>query len=677
LCLESKKAKEEVQRLLQDVVSAGLQSAVRIGPDSSLLIILKAPPNLLGNAIHRSRIKDWLYGITTNRPRGSYDAVVQGKTEAETLRSIYHLVTWQKTLGGAGITPGHGQWKNVKSAFPIHNRVANRSLLSKFSRKVVLNREDLDDIRAIYGEQVAYYFCFIQSYIIALIFPSLMGVFAWAFLHRVSSLYAVLTTTWCIVFLEYWRMQEISLSIRWDVQGVGSLKVNRQEYFYEKEVRDKITGEVQQYFPKYKQVLRQLISLPFGLAALLVLGTITTGVFAIEIFISHIYTGQYKDYLEYVPTVILALCLPFVSDFLETVAQSLTEYENWRTQDRYDMSLTQKVFLLNFITKYLPIFLTAFVYIPFGDEIMIWAQQALGTRSTWSKLLGSDIHVDTSRLRSEIIALTVTEQIWGFGEELFVPMLKLRVHKWYGNWKNKNRSFNYSTTEGAYDTPKENELLSQIRDQAMREKYSAHEDIQEMCIQFGYLALFSPIWPLVPVMFLINNWVELRSDLLKIAIDHRRPDPVRTDSIGSWIDSMHFLTWLGSIVTAAIVHLFHDTSRLNDSRTWWTLPITIFVTEHIYLAVKYLVRFALEQLGSAETRQKHLHEYVNRKENFKQYMCDDSSEAIGMHTNVGSIKSEAQKAAQKPIERLRDIDAMIDFIKDDGKCVPSTRTKEA
>jgi anoctamin-10 len=76
-----------------------------------------------------------------------------------------------------------------------------------------------------------------------------------------------------------------------------SLQVNRREYKYEKEIRDPITGEKQQYFPKRKQVLRQLISIPFALAALAVLGTVTTGVFGVEMFISHIYDGEWKTYL--------------------------------------------------------------------------------------------------------------------------------------------------------------------------------------------------------------------------------------------------------------------------------------------------------------------------------------------------------------------------------------------
>lgn len=75
------------------------------------------------------------------------------------------------------------------------------------------------------GQQTAFYFAFMQTYILALLFPAVTGVLAWLFLERLSMAYAVSSTVWCIVFLEYWRLEEISLSLRWKTRGVGSLKV--------------------------------------------------------------------------------------------------------------------------------------------------------------------------------------------------------------------------------------------------------------------------------------------------------------------------------------------------------------------------------------------------------------------------------------------------------------------
>jgi anoctamin-10 len=92
-------------------------------------------------------------------------------------------------------------------------------------------------------------------------------------------------------------MREIDLSLRWEVRGVGSLKVNRAKFKYDKEIRDPITNELIQQYSHTKQVLRQLLQIPFALIALLGLGSLIGIVFIIEIFISEVYEGPFKFYL--------------------------------------------------------------------------------------------------------------------------------------------------------------------------------------------------------------------------------------------------------------------------------------------------------------------------------------------------------------------------------------------
>ncbi len=83
---------------------------------------------------------------------------------------------------------------------------------------------------------------------------------------------------------------------------------------------------------------------------------------------------------EYLPTVLLAVAIPYISQFLEDVADMVTNFENHRTQDNHEMSRTQKIFVLNFITNYLPIFLTAFVYVPFGDSVIPYLETLIYSR---------------------------------------------------------------------------------------------------------------------------------------------------------------------------------------------------------------------------------------------------------------------------------------------------------
>ncbi|EGY22149.1 hypothetical protein VD0002_g3554 [Verticillium dahliae] len=608
--IDQETASRELTELLADLEETGLQTEVRAGYDQTLLVFVKAPRELLGNTVYKSRVKDWLYGIVAHHPGGTKNTVVDAEYEAEDVLSMYHLVNWSKDLGGAGITPGLGKWKNVEAVFPLHNEKINQSLLKHLSKRIFLTHDDLDMVRDIWGSKVAFYFAFIQTYLVFLSFPAVTGVFAWRFLSNYSLFYAILTCVWCTVFLEYWKIQEADLGIRWNVKGVGHVKVNRPQFRYDKVITDE-GGRTRHYFPKRKQVMRQLLQIPFVALATLALGFIIVCVFAIEVLISETYEGPYKYYLEYFPTVLLAVALPYITSSLEDMANTLTEFENHRTADNHEMSLTQKIFVLNIVTNYLPILLTAFVYVPFGDDVIPYLETAT------TKLLGSvgqrfhntTFHADSDRLRNEVIALVVTGQISGFFEENVLPLVKHRFGGWWREIR-RLRSKDSMLMSVVRDDPEEAEFLKRVRNQSTLPKYDVQEDIAEIVLQFGYLTLFSPVWPLIPMGFLINNWIELRSDFLKICIEHQRPHPVRTDGIGPWIYSLDLLTWLGSISTAAIVHLF-GSSHLG-SGGWCALPVTIFISEHIFLVFRSLVCFVLQRLGSKQIRKERNERYATR-----------------------------------------------------------------
>lgn len=603
---------KEFKTLVADLEETGFDVEVRAGYEQSLLVFAKAPRELLGNAVYKSRVKDWLYGITPNHPGGDKNTVVDGAYEAEDILSVYHIVNWSKDLGGAGITPGTGKWENVKAIFPIHNSKVNQSLLKYLSRKFFLSNEDIDQIRNLHGSKVAFYFAFIQAYLLFLTFPAITGVIAWLWLPRYSLAYGILTSVWCTVFLEYWKIQEIDLSLRWNVKGIHHVKVNRPQFKYDYEYVDE-GGRKHYYFPRWKKVVRQLLQIPFLIVAFLALGITIIAVFTIEILISETYAGPYKDYLEYLPTILLAVSLPYITSALEDAAEWMTEFENHRTADLHEMSLTQKVFVLNMFTNYLPIFLTAFIYIPFGGTVVPKLENFLSAAfaSVGKKFVHQPFHLDADRLRNEVIALTVTGQLSGFFEENIVPMLKHKFSDWYRDYR-RARSKGDMLLAVVKDDPEETVFLSRVRNEAILPKYNVQDDIAEIVLQFGYLALFSPVWPIIPMGFLINNWIELRSDFAKISLEHQRPAPVRSDGIGPWIYSLEALTWLGSICTAAIVHLFSADKIGNTLGNWATLPVTVFISEHVLLLLRSLVRFTLQQIGSERIREDYNQRYANR-----------------------------------------------------------------
>lgn len=610
---------KELKDLLHDLDSVGLHTEVRAGHEQTLLIFVKAPRELLGNYVYKSRVKDWLYGVSSERPAvGAKNQVVDGAFEAEDLLSMFHIVSWSKSLGGAGITPGLGKWTNVKSIFPLHNEKVNQGLLIDLSKRIFLTRSDLDRIRNLFGAKVAMYFAFLQTYTVFLFLPAGAGFLAWALLPKYSLGFALLIELWCITFLEYWKLQEVDLSIRWTVRGTGELKVNRPKFKPDKIIRDD-TGELLHHYARWKQVVWQIPQIPFFIAALVSLGSIIVVVFALEVLISEAYEGPYKYYLEYLPTVILAVLLPRISGFLEGMTTILTEWENHRTADTYEMSQTQKLFVLNFIVSYLPIFLVAFVYVPFGD-VIVPRLEGLVHRFVPASHLTSAFQSDPDKLRNEVIALTVTGQITGAGMELALPYVMHKARSWYRDWRSARltRAKTIDFKAVMTDDPIEVDFLRRARNEADLELYDVQADYLEMILQFGYLALFSPVWPLVPIGFLVNNWFELRSDFIKICHGSQRPDPVRADSIGPWIESLEFLTWAGTISTATIVHIFGDPitfgGHLFRRGEWWSLPLTVFLSEHVYMLFRAVVRHVLHRIGSEQIRRERRERYVMRKQ---------------------------------------------------------------
>jgi anoctamin-10 len=317
------------------------------------------------------------------------------------------------------------------------------------------------------------------------------------------------------------------------------------------------------------------------------------------------------------PTVLLAVFLPYATNMLESIATTMTEFENHRTADHHEMSLTQKIFVLNSITNYLPILLTAFVYVPFGDRIIPVLQQIINSALGRADKEAIPFTADPDRLRNEVITLTLTGQVAGAFEELAIPWLKTQAKQiWRDRQATKAQEGSASHSQPVADDPSEARFLRRTRRQALRPAYNVQEDIAEMVIQFGYLALFSNVWPLVPIGFLINNWIELRSDFLKICVEYQRPAPTRSDGIGPWVASLECLTWLGSLSSAAIVHVFGSQRLLGDRLglgVWTGLPLTILFSEHMFMGFRAAVRFALSRIGSEQIRKERVERYARRK----------------------------------------------------------------
>lgn len=464
--------------------------------------------------------------------------------------------------------------------------------------------------------QVAFYYAFIHCYSLFLAVPAVLGIFGWLYLGPYSIFYGCALCVWCVVFVEFWKVRESDLSLRWNVKGVDRLKVNRVQYVWDKAVKDPITGQVNHVFPGRKQFVRQMLLIPFASIASVALGGLICVTFAAETFISEVYQGPFKGYLEFLPTILFSLSLPAITSFLTGMATRLTDYENYRTQDLYDLAQTRKTFVMNFITSFLPTLLTAYVYVPFAKSIVPHLDMLRWFGNSGTATPHHDFEVDTSRFQQEVIYLSMTAQVFGFAEEVVLPYVK---HVLWQRWRNyrdrkagltRQRSFSKATDLLLIDPAGETSFLKRVRSEADAEEYKVEEDILEMCVQFGYLALFGVAWPLVPLGFLLNNWLELRGDFFKLTLECQRPPPIRADSIGPCLLGLDFLAWMGTLSTAAIVHLYRG--PMSEVRLS-SLLLTVFIAEQAYLALRFVVSTAMQKIFSDTLSREEAQRYAMRK----------------------------------------------------------------
>ena len=454
------------------------------------------------------------------------------------------------------------------------------------------------------------------------------GFACWVLLGNFSGLYGIVITMWGLIFVEYWKRQETELSIRWGVKNVSVIQDKRRDFSPEATITDSVTGEEVHYFPGKKRILRQLLQIPLALVSFIGLGTIICTCYAIEIFISEVYSGPFKSILVFTPTIILTLAIPPMSNYLTSFASKLTFFENYETQDAHDKAMVSKVFVINFLTSYTAIFLTSFVYVPFAsilvpylDIFSLTVRPFAENEKQLQTPSPASFNINPNRLKNQMIYFAVTAQIVNFAMETIVPFVqKLGTDK-YKDYQSSRaeKKGGAAPAPSANDPPEERDFLARVREEASLPEYDVTSDLREMCIQFGYLQLFSVIWPLTPVSYFINNWVELRGDTFKLTVESRRPNPQRADSIGPWLESLSFLAWLGSITTAALVYMFSGSADGlgPDGRPHaikgWALLLSVFFSEHIFLVARVLVRTVISKLDSANMRKERSERFLVRK----------------------------------------------------------------
>ncbi|QRV88634.1 hypothetical protein RhiJN_16652 [Ceratobasidium sp. AG-Ba] len=580
---EAADAAAQYTRLLNALASGGLKATGKRGAtDNELLIFVWCPQSKLEQLAEHERRTDFVHGVSKAKiPSLATTGDPNAVTPAERIRLVHTYITSPTLDGGLGIAPGASYWTRVQSVMALQDRDFNHTWLSDWTRKQIgftIPLAELDKIRDNFGEALALYFSFLSFYTRALFIPSIMGLTAWFLKAAYHPLYSIGLSLWAISTVDIWRVRERALAVRWGTYGVARVERRRVEFSSptnQNNFEDDSPADDDILFPWWKRESRMAVSVPvIGLFGMM-LGGLLTAIFLFEAFVTQLYTGPGKDYLSFVPTIIFVTVIPRIMAVYTTSANGLTHWENHAHESSFNRSLTLKTFALSSIVAFLGLFLTAFVYVPFGPDVMRWVNSALfesghpdivdAAHDAGVKPLSSpgiQAKINPGRLHSQMFAYTVTNQAINFFLETGLPFIMRAVTK-----ATANKSLTGKKKTGDEKNDAATQLIEHAREESALPDYTLFGDYSEMVTQFGYIVIWSAAWPLAPLMALLNNWLELRSDAFKITMHDRRPLPQRVDTIGPWLEALSFITWIGALTNAALVYLFRPVTVGIHGRT--------------------------------------------------------------------------------------------------------------
>jgi len=274
--------------------------------------------------------------------------------------------------------------------------------------------------------------------------------------------------------------------------------------------------------------------------------------------------------------------------------------------------------------------------------------------------------IDPIRLKQQVIYFAVTGQALQAVEEYFLPWLMRTLFA--GAKKIRHFREDHSMD---HDREQEKEFLRKVRHQIELPEYEVYEDYAEMVVQvipqsyseikmqYGNIALWSIVWPPMGLACVINNWIEVRSDAAKIILNHRRPVPHRTDSIGPWLTAVSFLGWLGNLTTWALIYLYRgkDSSEFEiNYQNIVTFLVIILVAEHGYWLVDWATGNLIQRFKTKAEWTSLREDYILRKE----YLSHADYDAM----DAGAMwPLDASKDVPSGFWEGKDIDSLVEHAK--------------
>uniref|UniRef100_A0A8C6USC6 Anoctamin n=1 Tax=Neogobius melanostomus TaxID=47308 RepID=A0A8C6USC6_9GOBI len=464
------------------------------------------------------------------------------------------------------LQPRDNIWQKLSSAGVIVATIAlhNPEQLKELTQAWYVGNQlaqPLDSVNSYFGNSLAFYFSFLDFYT-----WSLLPLLSWM-VESVSGtkivvddvdtgpgvnghmVQAVFSMIWSTVFMELWKRRSASLSYRWGTLHLAERFAEPRPGFHGNLGVNPVTGRVEPLFPEWQRDLRMaLVSVP---VVGLFLGLVIVGMLVFywgEAQVKQIHQdwdSMWTQALLFLPSVLHIAYTNMLATVYMTVAQALTEHENHREQSAFDNHLTGKVLVFTFFNCFAVLFHIAF----FKQDVPL--------------------------LRKRLASLLIISQLINQVTEVVIPFLV-------------DRFISAPNRVESEDDPQEDKF----RNQGTLPVYPGlFAEYIELLVQFGYLSLFSCVFPLTAVLLLINNFTEIRADAYKICKLFRKPFSAPADNMGVWQIAFEVLSFVSVVSNCWLLMLSPQIQAdcVEGELSCTNVLLLAVAIEHVLILVKVVL----------------------------------------------------------------------------------------
>nr|XP_054406937.1 anoctamin-10 isoform X2 [Pongo abelii] len=438
-------------------------------------------------------------------------------------------------------------------------RAKDEKMIPGYPQAKLYPGKSLYSIRGYFGETIALYFGFLEYFTFALIPMAVIGLPYYLFVWEDYDKYVIFASfnlIWSTVILEVWKRGCANMTYRW-----GTLLMKRKfeeprPGFHGVLGINSITGKEEPLYPSYKRQLRiYLVSLPFVCLCLYFSLYVMMIYFDMEVWALGLHENsgsEWTSVLLYVPSIIYAIVIEIMNRLYRYAAEFLTSWENHRLESAYQNHLILKVLVFNFLNCFASLFYIAFVL------------------------------KDMKLLRQSLATLLITSQILNQIVESFLPYWLQRKHG--VRVKRKVQALKADIDATLYEQV--------ILEKEMGTYLGTFDDYLELFLQFGYVSLFSCVYPLAAAFAVLNNFTEVNSDALKMCRVFKRPFSEPSASIGVWQLAFETMSVISVVTNCALIGMSPQVNAVfPESKA--DLILIVVAVEHALLALKFILAFAI------------------------------------------------------------------------------------